>query len=230
MENRFALLDMDDDEKPRKAAKPVKAAETAAAPAAKTRVAPGAPPAKAAEAAEAGGDPRLRHAGAPRGGGGGHHRGGGEAGAPAPRGREHDRHVSGTGRGKEMKKGGAGGANWGSAAAETHVHHVAESEAEVAAVAAEAAVEGLPSHGGAAGEEAAAAPEPDNSITFEEYQAKLAEARKGEAFAAVVRGARALCGAVVVGVCACVRARVCARACVCARAPARRRVASVCVV
>jgi hypothetical protein len=93
--------------------------------------------------------------------------------------RVFDRHLSGTGRGKEVSKGGAGGRNWGSADDEVRAATGGEAAAEGEAAPAAAGE-------GAAEAEVAAAPEPeevDNTKTYEEYQKELAAKRAGALFA-----------------------------------------------
>lgn len=102
------------------------------------------------------------------------------------RGREFDR-ISGTGRGKEVSKGGAGGHNWGSADEEARKAEHGEVAAEEAAP----AVEGEEKPEGAAAaatEGAAEAPAPvveevDTSKTFDEVIAEREAKRTGALFA-----------------------------------------------
>ena len=118
-------------------------------PAGKAPAAKPAPKAKEGEGApeSARGDDRARR-GAPRGGAAPRTRGG--RGGFSGRGREFDR-ISGTGRGKEVSKDGAGPNNWGSASEEARKAENGEAAAE-----GEAAPEGAE---GAAAEGEAPAPE-----------------------------------------------------------------------
>jgi len=84
----------------------------------------------------------------------------------ARRGRQFDRH-SGTGRGREMKKAGGGGHNWGKAGEETPAP-----AATPEATGTEAPKE----------EEAPVVVEEDPSLTLEEYEKLRAQKRSGEAF------------------------------------------------
>eukprot|EP00294_Goniomonas_avonlea_P003705 CAMPEP_0114551626 /NCGR_PEP_ID=MMETSP0114-20121206/6704_1 /TAXON_ID=31324 /ORGANISM="Goniomonas sp, Strain m" /LENGTH=266 /DNA_ID=CAMNT_0001736473 /DNA_START=99 /DNA_END=899 /DNA_ORIENTATION=- len=112
--NFFALLDDDADVDSRTVVKPVetkKAAPVAAKPAEKK---PAARPNSARNAParqERGEDPTHEPRGGRGGGGGGNRGGRGGAGGRPPK-REFERH-SGTGRGKEVSKNGAGANNWG---------------------------------------------------------------------------------------------------------------------
>jgi len=81
----------------------------------------------------------------------------------ARRGRQFDRH-SGTGRGKEIKKAGGGGHNWGKAGDEAP------------------APSATPDVEGAAAAEEAPVVEEDPSLTLEEYQKLQAQKRSGAAF------------------------------------------------
>jgi len=85
------------------------------------------------------------------------------------RGRQFERH-SGTGRGREIKKGGAGGRNWGKPGDE--VAPLPSTTPEPAAAEAAAAEKG---------EEPPVEPE-DPSLTLEEYEKQRAAKRVGEAF------------------------------------------------
>jgi len=81
------------------------------------------------------------------------------------RGRQFERH-SGTGRGKEIKKGGGGGHNWGKAGEEVPAPAATPDVAENAAA------------------EEAPVVEEDPSLTLEEYEKLRAQKRSGEAFQA----------------------------------------------
>lgn len=87
--------------------------------------------------------------------------------ASGARGREFDRHVSGTGRGREGKKGGAGKHNWGKEG-EGAEEGAAGEKRETTGADGEVVVE-----------------EEDNSLTYEEYlaQQKKEKANLGAAFA-----------------------------------------------
>lgn len=99
---------------------------------------------------------------------------GAEPAGRAPK-RQFDRHVSGTGRGKEVAKEGGGARNWGKPGDEL-------TEQAAPASATEAGAEGAAAAEGAGAE--AAEEEVDNTMTLQEYEAKvLAEKRKGEEFA-----------------------------------------------
>lgn len=80
---------------------------------------------------------------------------------PPKKGRSFDRHVSGTGRGKEVKKGGSGKANWGKA-----TEAKAEEKPETQVEQSEAVGEQQPTE--EKKEEAPSAPV-DTSLTLEEY-------------------------------------------------------------
>jgi plasminogen activator inhibitor 1 RNA-binding protein len=168
MSNRFAALDLEDDEpvvqqpKAPKAKTEVKAKPAATEkPAAAARPAPvkaAATPAVAGEEAPAS---RARRGGKPPGGG--------RKTPHTGRGREFDRHVSGTGRGKETAKEGAGKFAWGKEGDETK-EPIVETEGEVAeAVEAEPVVE----------------EEPDNTLTLEQHNKLVAAKREGALFQTV---------------------------------------------
>ena len=116
-------------------------------------------------------------------------RGTGRAGF-AGRGREFDRY-SGTGRGKEVSKGGAGAHNWGNedevARKAEHGDEAAEGSAEEGAavvVAAGEAAEGAGEEAGAVAVEVVPpVEEVDNTVTFEEIEKQRAAKRQGEMFA-----------------------------------------------
>lgn len=81
---------------------------------------------------------------------------------PPKKGRTFDRHVSGTGRGKEVKKGGSGKANWGKATEQTKEEKPEQQPVEQS----EAVGEQQPTE--EKKEETPSAPV-DNSLTLEEY-------------------------------------------------------------
>lgn len=98
--------------------------------------------------------------------------------------RDHDRHASGTGRGKEIKKQGAGSHNWGAAAPDIKNVSGATAVAQVEEEPAKEGKEDSGAAGGAAGASAAAPEEPeDKGISYDDYVAQKAAKRAGAAFA-----------------------------------------------
>jgi len=91
-------------------------------------------------------------------------------GAPR-RGRQFDRH-SGTGRGKEIKKAGGGGHNWGKAGEDTPVPVTPEPTEQTE----------IPENTAQETKEEAPTEEPDSRLTLEEYEKLRAQKRIGAAF------------------------------------------------
>jgi plasminogen activator inhibitor 1 RNA-binding protein len=170
--NFFSALDDSDDEAPPKiqVAKKVEATvkPSAKAPAAK---APVAEPSKAPQKPRRNDDRNTKHGrGAGRSGG---------RGAPQDGKREFDRR-SGTGRGREIKKGGDGARNWGSDKNEARTAQGPVVEGDEKLVVAEGDAEAAPEFE-AAPEVVEEVPEPeDNTISYEDYLKSKEAARTNE--------------------------------------------------
>ena len=155
---------------------------------------------------------------APKGGNAPSTRGG--RGGYSGRGREFDR-ISGTGRGKEVSKGGAGGHNWGSAEEEARKAEQGTSEEAAPAAEGEAAAEGAEAKPAAEGEAAAPAAPAEPEVvepptkTLDEVLAERAALRTGAMFATVKEDTSKLMEQFAKGACVRVRAWAVGRVLVC---------------